>query len=518
MSEEALRYPIIPKPVSLEARSGYFVIDRETPIEAAPNAAWEAEYLQNRLNSATGTALPVTQTAAGSTGFIRLTLESTPASEGYRLDITTEGITIESSTKAGLFYGIQTLLQLCPPEIYAASAAALPINIPCAHIEDSPRFAWRGLMLDVSRHFMPLSFVKKMIDLAAMLKFSRFHLHLVDDQGWRIEIKKYPKLTQVGAFREKTMTGHLDTFWENPTYDDTPHGGYYEQDELRDLVAYAAERHIEIIPEIEMPGHAQAAIAAYPELGNLDHPIGVCTQWGIIEHIFNPSDETIAFLQDVLVEVMDIFPSQFIHIGGDEAVKKEWESSDLAQRRIRELGLKDEHELQSWFIRRMDDFLTSKGRRLVGWDEILEGGLAPNATVMSWRGEEGGIAAATAGHDVVMAPTTYTYLDHYQSRDRSNEPLAQGWYLPLERCYEYNPIPAELPKEAAHHVLGAQGQLWTEYMPTPERVEYMAFPRAVALAEAIWSSPADRDYDEFLSRLRVQLKRLDALGVVYRPL
>lgn len=509
---------VIPKPVRMTASPGVFVVREDTPIFSRVEAMPEAEFLRDRLHLSSGAAIDVRLAVDDLPDGIRFELDQTSGlpAEGYRLEIHSDFVVLRAPDRAGLFYAAQTFLQLCPPDIFAKTS--LPFEIPCVIIEDWPRFGWRGMMLDVARHFMPVPFVEKFIDLVAMHKMNRLHLHLVDDQGWRIEIRKYPRLAEVGAFRRKTMTGHLDGFWEKPAYDDIPHGGYYTQDELRGLVAYAKDRHIEILPEIEMPGHAQAAIAAYPELGNLDRPIEVCTHWGIIEHIFNPSEHTIAFLQDVLTEVMEIFPSEFIHIGGDEAVKKEWENSELARQRIRELGLKDEHELQSWFIGRMDKFLTCRGRRLVGWDEIIEGGLAENATVMSWRGEAGGIAAATAGHDVIMAPTTYTYFDHYQSLDRSSEPLAQGWHLPLDVAYRYDPLPAELPLEAAHHVLGAQGQLWTEYMPTPERVEYMAFPRMSALSEAVWSVRGERDFDEFLTRLRTHLQRLDALNVKYRPL
>jgi len=482
-------------------------------------AARETQYLANALTKAGLNLTVVEKYEENPTGSIALVIDTAGdlGDEGYRIDVRAEHVTIAAASTAGLFWGIQSFLQLCGPDILREGGAPATLSIPCVSIVDQPRFGWRGLMLDVARHFMPIEFLRKFVDLLALHKMNRLHLHIVDDQGWRVEIKKYPKLTSVGAFRDKTIAGHLEQFWKDNAYNHTPHGGFYTQDELRDLVAYAADRHITIIPEIEMPGHAQAAIAAYPELGNIDTPVDVCSHWGIIEHIFNPAESTITFLQDVLTEVMDIFPSKVIHIGGDEAVKNEWKASTFAQERIRELGLADEDELQSWFIRRMDDFLTSKGRRLIGWDEIIEGGLAANAMVMSWRGEAGGIEAAEAGHDVVMAPTTYTYFDHYQSRDRAAEPVAQGSFLPLEVVYHYDPIPAALPAHAAHRILGAQGQLWSEYLPTPERVEYMTFPRAAALAEAVWSTPA-RDYDDFLKRLRVHLTRLDALDVKYRPL
>jgi hexosaminidase len=397
----------------------------------------------------------------------------------------------------------------------SAPIGTLDWRIPCVEIEDIPRFGWRGAHLDVARHFMPKSFIKKFIDLLALHKLNTFHWHLTEDQGWRIEIKRYPRLTEVGAWRKETVVGHYRSV-ENPVYDGRPHGGFYTQEDISEIVAYAQERCINVIPEIEMPGHAQAAITAYPELGNTGRPAEVRTIWGISEEVFNVNETTIEFLQNVLTEVLELFPSEFIHIGGDECPKRQWRESPDAQARMRELGLADEEELQGYFIRRMDTFLTGRGRRLVGWDEILEGGLAPNATVMSWRGEDGGIAAAKAGHDVVMAPNIYTYLDYYQSEDWETEPLAIGGYVPLEKVYHYEPVPAALSAAEGRHVLGTQGQLWTEYMPDYRQVEYMAFPRLCALAEVAWTPPQHKDYGEFSSRLTAHLKRLDVLDVNYR--
>jgi hexosaminidase len=387
-------------------------------------------------------------------------------------------------------------------------------------IEDAPRFPWRGAHLDAGRHFMPTGFVKKFIDLLALHKMNTFHWHLTDDQGWRIEIKKYPKLTTVGAWRTESVIGRQQA-QRDPAqwkFDGEPHGGYYTQDDVREVVAYAKARHITIVPEIEMPGHAVAAIAAYPELGVTGESIPVATHWGIYDDILNADPATIGFMQDVLTEVMDLFPGPYIHIGGDEAAKAKWKASSRIQARIKELGAGDENGLQSWFIRQMDDFLTARGRRLIGWDEILEGGLAANATVMSWRGTKGGIAAAQAGHDVVMAPNSHTYFDYYQSRDTAAEPIAIGGFLPLETVYSYEPVPAEIDAEHAKHVLGAQGQLWTEYMRDPRRVEYMAFPRMSALSEVVWTPAAGKDYADFRARLETHLKRLKALDVNYRPL
>jgi len=425
-------------------------------------------------------------------------------------------VQVRAFQEPGLFYAIQSLRQLLPADVYRSAPVGTPEwRMPCVEIEDMPRFGWRGAHLDVCRHFMPKSFIKKFIDLLALHRMNTFHWHLTDDQGWRIEIKRYPRLTEVGAWRKESLVGHYRHSMENPIYDGKPHGGFYTQQDIREIVAYAQERFVNVLPEVEMPGHAQAAIAAYPELGNTGQPVEVDTKWGIRENVFNANESTIVFLQNVLEEVLALFPSEFIHVGGDECPKRQWRESPEAQARMRELGLANEDELQSYFIRRMDTFLTQKGRRLLGWDEILEGGLAPNATVMSWRGEEGGIAAAKAGHDVVMAPNTYTYLDYYQSEDREGEPLAIGGYVPLEKVYHYEPIPAALAREAAHHVLGAQGQLWSEYMPDYRQVEYMAYPRLCALAEVVWTPPQRKDYQEFLSRLAHHLKRLDALDVNY---
>ncbi len=338
--------------------------------------------------------------------------------------------------------------------------------MPCGTIEDRPRFGWRGMMLDCSRHFMPIEFIYQWIDLLAIHKMNVFHWHLTDDQGWRIEIKKYPKLTEIGAWRKETLIGHALSKQQH-RYDGTPHGGFYTQDQIRSVVKYAAARNVTVVPEIEMPGHSQAAIAAYRHLGNTAQPIDVWTSWGVNANILNVEESTIRFFQDVLTEVMELFPSPFIHIGGDEALKDQWKASPRAQARMAELGLKNEHELQSWFIRRMDEFLASRGRTLVGWDEILEGGLAPGAMVMSWRGEEGGIAAADAGHDVVMSPQQRVYFDHYQSENKDEEPLAIGGFTPIEHVYQYEPVPAAMDEKAAAHVQGAQAQLWTEYVPDP---------------------------------------------------
>ena len=505
---------IIPQTTSHEARAGAFTLSQDTVLVAQGGAVEEAEKLAARLRTSTGFSLPVQASAAGSA--ITLTLDASLTQlgdEGYTLDVTPDHIAMRAPKAAGLFYAGITLLQLLPPAVFS-SAPQLHVNwsVPSCHIEDQPRFRWRGMHLDVGRHFMPLEFIKRFIDLLALHKMNSFHWHLTEDQGWRLEIKKYPKLTEVGAWRKETRAGHEHN---QAGFDGTPHGGFYTQDEAREIVAYAAARHVNVVPEIEMPGHAQAAIAAYPELGNTGEQLEVWPQFGVNVHVVNVEESTVQFYQDVLREVLDIFPSQFIHVGGDECPKDEWRASERVQARMKELGLKDEHELQSWFIRRMDTFLNEHGRTLIGWDEILEGGLAANAVVMSWRGEEGGIAAAQAGHDAVMATSSHLYFDYYITEDRANEPLAIGGYLPLAKVYSYEPVSAQLSADEAKHVLGAQGQLWTEYLKTPAAVEYMAFPRLCALSEVVWSPREGRDFADFSRRLAVHLERLAMLGVNY---
>jgi hexosaminidase len=511
---------VIPKPVKLrEVKADDFVIDSGTIIIADKSLRAKARQLAGMLEPATGFELQIKERDLFSSNCIILKVDeslSRLGQEGYTLVVWPKKITITASDEKGLFYGFQTLRQLLPAEIFRqAKVLGVKWIVPAVDIEDYPRFQWRGLHLDACRYFMPKEFIKKYIDLIALHKMNRFHWHLTEDQGWRIEIKKYPKLTEVGAWRDETLIGH---YRDKPhKFDGKRHGGFYTQDDVREIVAYAAQRQVVVVPEIEMPGHAQAAIAAYPELGNTGKQLKVMTIWGVNPNIFNANEETILFMQDVLKEVMELFPSEFIHIGGDEAPKKQWEESAEAQARIKELGLKDEHELQSYFIKRMDTFLAEKGRRLVGWDEILEGGLAPGATVMSWRGEKGGITAAKAGHDVVMAPTTYTYFDYYQAEPKS-EPLAIGGLLPLRNVYNYNPIPSELSPEEAKHVLGAQAQVWTEYIPGPKKTEYMAFPRACALSEVVWTPHEKKDYKDFIKRMQEHGQRLDILDVNYRKL
>jgi hexosaminidase len=511
---------IIPRPAHLTPGTGTFQVGRETDIRVLHAGRQIGEQLADYLAPAMGWRLAVHTGGTPSGSEMVLVRDTTLrelGAEGYRLTVTAHRVTVRAPESAGLFYGIQTIRQLLPTDIYRdAPVGDTRWTMPAVTIEDAPRFAWRGAHLDVVRHFMPKEFVKKYIDLLALHKMNHFHWHLTDDQGWRIEIRKYPKLTDVGAWRKETMVPPYPRNGAAMKFDSTPTGGFYTQDDIREIVAYAAARHVTIVPEIEMPGHAVAAIAAYPELGMAGDTTTVATYWGVFSNILNPTDATVRFFQDVLTEVMELFPGEFIHVGGDEADKALWKASPEIQARIKALGLKDESELQSWFIQQMDKFLTAHGRRLIGWDEILEGGLAPGAAVMSWRGVSGGIAAARAGHDVVMAPTSHTYLDYYQSRDTQHEPIAIGGFLPMDTVYAFDPFPDSLQAQYRRHILGAQVQLWTEYIPTSRQAEYMAYPRTSAFSEVVWTPADERDYADFLRRLSVHEKRLDALDVNYR--
>lgn len=514
---------VIPLPTEFKQLEGQIELNDATTISYADAEAQSvAELLAQQLRPATGYPFPVHSGTEG-TILLELSADETLGSEGYQL-ISSDKIIIRAPSAAGLFYGAQTLRQLLPAEIFSAEQASATWIVPAVEIRDIPRFGWRGLHLDVGRFFMPKEDVLKFIDTMATLKLNIFHWHLTEDQGWRIEIKKYPKLTEVGAWRDGTVIGHMRQNRKKPNYDGIPHGGFYTQDEVREIVAYAAERHITIVPEIDMPGHMQAAIAAYPELGCIDTPVVVKKEWGISQTILNPEDSTVQFCKDVLTEVMELFPSEFIHIGGDEAKKNQWEKSPRIQELREQRGLKDMHEMQSWFIKQMDDFLIANGRRLIGWDEIAEGGLAENAAVMWWRGKAGRAGteiakkAAQDGHDIVIASNSHLYFDYYQSKDKKSEPLAIGNYLPLEEVYSFDPIMEGLNDEEAKRVLGAQGQLWREYMPTTEQVEYMAFPRACALAELVWLPEEQKDYSNFLERMKIQEQRFDAAGVNFRKI
>ena len=427
--------------------------------------------------------------------------------EGYKLKIQENNILIVSKNSKGAFYAVQSLLQLLP-----IKSNNLAIAIPCLELRDEPQFKYRGMHLDVGRHFFSIDFIKKYIDLIARLKMNTFHWHLTEDQGWRIEIKKYPKLQEIAAYRNETLVGHYND--QPHQFDGEKYGGFYTQEQIKEVVAYAQTRQVTIIPEIEMPGHSQAAIAAYPVLGCTGEQVEVATKWGVFDEVYCPKESTFKFLEDVIDEVVALFPGKYIHIGGDEAPKTNWKKCAHCQKLIKEKKLKNEHGLQSYFIARMEKYINSKGKQIIGWDEILEGGLAPNATVMSWRGTSGAIQAAKEGHDVILTPSSHCYFDHYQS-DNENEPLAIGGFLPLEKVYHFNPIPEELTKDESRYVQGAQGNVWTEYMQTEKQLEYMVFPRVVALSEVVWSSPENKNYTDFIGRLAQYQKRLDQLDVNY---
>ncbi|GAB3542537.1 glycoside hydrolase family 20 protein [Spirosoma fluminis] len=537
--QTSVRYAIIPRPAQLEPRTGEFVLSRTTTIripEALPELKAIADTLASQLNRVSGLGITVQnitkQTLPGNSIQFITSLDTTLGDEGYRIDATNQLITVDANKPQGFFYAVQTLYQLLPPAALrkepavgnqmpitsttasqAVNSSLQPFTIPACRIQDRPRYVYRGLHLDVARHFFPVAFIKKYIDLMALHKFNTFHWHLTDDQGWRIEIKKYPKLTQVGAQRRETIVGHYDEY-DPQVFDGKPYGGFYTQDEIREVVRYAAAKYITVVPEIELPGHALAALAAYPELGCSGGPYQVATKWGVFPDVFCPYEKTFTFLQDVLTEVMALFPGKYIHIGGDECPKETWRTSAFCQQLIKREKLKNEHGLQSYFITRIDKFVTSKGRRIIGWDEILEGGLSPNATVMSWRGTKGGIEAARQRHDVIMTPGQYCYFDHYQG-DPAQEPMAFGGSLPLSLVYSYNPTPANLSAAEAKHILGAQGNLWTEYIETPDQVEYMVWPRAAALAEVVWTSLNLKNYDDFTRRLLTHVERLVNLKVNY---
>ncbi|MFD5483043.1 beta-N-acetylhexosaminidase [Streptomyces hawaiiensis] len=513
---------LIPAPRRAVAGSGEVRLTRHSRLCADTAAEGVAHWLSAALRQATG--LPLREGRelddAGGDG-IGLRLDPGLGPEEYRLVSDRNGVLVEGGDAAGVFWGAQTLRQLLGPDAFrrAPLGRDRAWTVPYLTIEDAPRFRWRGLMLDVARHFMPKEGVLRYLDLMAAHKLNVFHFHLTDDQGWRVEIERYPRLTGIGSWRTRTKTGHR----ASPLWQDKPHGGYYTQDDIREIVAYAAERHITVVPEIDVPGHSQAAIAAYPELGNTDvidtTALSVWDTWGINPNVLAPTDNTLRFYEGVFEEVLGLFPSQFVHIGGDECPKDQWRRSESAQARIRELGLADEDQLQSWFIGHFDTWLAERGRRLIGWDEILEGGLAEGAAVSSWRGYAGGIAAARAGHDVVMCPEQHVYLDHRQDPG-PEEPVPIGWVRTLEDVYRFEPVPPELTPEEARHVLGTQANLWTEVMEDHARVDYQAFPRLAAFAEVAWSAlpaPAERDFAGFQRRMTAHYRRLDALGVAYRP-
>jgi hexosaminidase len=515
---------LIPAPLSARAwGEQVFTLDEDTTITAGPGVGNAGHWLREALRAATGLPLPEgrpgpPQRAAENSVELRHAHHLPP--EGYRISIRDNRALITGGDPAGAFWGAQTLRQLLGPDAYRrAPLRRTGWALPEAEIQDAPRFRWRGLMLDVARHFTAKDGVLRHLDLMAAHKLNVFHFHLTDDQGWRVEIKRYPRLTEIGSWRARTRFGHR----ASPLWEEKPHGGYYTQDDIREIVAYAAERHITVVPEIDVPGHSQAAIAAYPELGNTDvidtTTLSVWDDWGINPNVLAPTYNTLRFYEGVFEEVLELFPSEFVHVGGDECPKDQWRASPAAQARIKELGLAGEDELQAWFIGHFAEWLSARGRRLIGWDEILEGGAAPGAAVSSWRGYAGGIAAARAGHDVVMCPEQQVYLDHRQAPG-DDEPVPIGYVRTLEDVYRFEPVPPELDEEQARHVLGTQANVWTEVTEDPARIDYQTYPRLAAFAEVAWSrlpAPPERDFAGFERRMAAHYRRLDALGVAYRP-
>ncbi len=494
-------YEVVPMPLEINTtqQASFLLKSGVTVYYPAGNEKMQrnAEFLASYVKAQTGIELQV-QAGEGGKGCIVLQLGlANDNPEAYQLKVDASQVVISSPSEAGVFYGIQTLRKAVDV------AEGSNVELPAVEIKDQPRFGYRGMMLDVGRHFFSMDEIKTYIDMMALHNINRFHWHLSEDQGWRIEIKKYPKLTEIGSMRKETVIGH-----NSGKYDGKPYGGFYTQEQAKEIVAYAAERYITVIPEIDLPGHMQAALAAYPELGCTGGPYEVWTQWGVSDNVLCAgNDQTIQFIKDVLAEIVEIFPSEYIHVGGDECPKVKWSTCPKCQARIKALGLKSdnkhtkEERLQSYVIHEAEEFLNSKGRKMIGWDETLEGGLAPNATVMSWRGEAGGIEAAKQHHDVVMTPNTYLYFDYYQSKDTETEPMAIGGYLPIERVYSYEPMPKSLSPEEQKYIVGVQANLWTEYIPDFKQVQYMVLPRMAALSESQWCAPEKKNYEAFLQRV-----------------
>ena len=494
-------YEVVPMPLEINTtqQASFLLKSGVTVYYPAGNEKMQrnAEFLASYVKAQTGIELQV-QAGEGGKGGIVLQLGLTNDNpEAYQLKVDANQVVISSPSEAGVFYGIQTLRKAVDV------AEGSNVELPAVEIKDQPRFGYRGMMLDVGRHFFSMDEIKTYIDMMALHNINRFHWHLSEDQGWRIEIKKYPKLTEIGSMRKETVIGH-----NSGKYDGKPYGGFYTQEQAKEIVAYAAERYITVIPEIDLPGHMQAALAAYPELGCTGGPYEVWTQWGVSDNVLCAgNDQTIQFIKDVLAEIVEIFPSEYIHVGGDECPKVKWSTCPKCQARIKALGLKSdnkhtkEERLQSYVIHEAEEFLNSKGRKMIGWDETLEGGLAPNATVMSWRGEAGGSEAAKQHHDVVMTPNTYLYFDYYQSKDTETEPMAIGGYLPIERVYSYEPMPKSLSPEEQKYIVGVQANLWTEYIPDFKQVQYMVLPRMAALSESQWCAPEKKNYEAFLQRV-----------------
>ncbi len=495
---------VIPAPLQVSRTDGAFSIPEEWSISIPPGseeAKLVKDYFAESFNVIEGNEVQP---------LLNLELCDTLPHEAYRMTIDNEGVVIQSSKSgSGWFYGIQTLIQL----LLHSDSASLQGMV----IEDQPRFPWRGAMMDHGRWFLGKEETLRFIDLMALYKLNVLHLHLTDDQGWRIEIDRYPRLTEVGSKRPYTQIGHSDDSVD-ATFDGVPHGGFFTKDDIREILDYARSRFITVVPEIEMPGHASAALAAYPEYScGLGKTYIVQPEFDVFDEVFCPTDSTLAFLRAVLDEVIDLFPSDYIHIGGDECPKKAWKVCEKCQKRIHDLGLEDEDQLQSWMISEISRHVASRGRHIIGWDEILEGGIAPDATVMSWRGIKGGISAAMQSHQAIMTPQAYCYLDYYQE-DPATAPLAMGGFTPLDSVYLYEPVPHDIPDSLRHFIIGIQGNVWGEYIPDSPKFEYMAFPRLIALSEVAWSSRERKSLDSFHRRLRKEYKRLDSLGIkAFRP-
>ena len=517
-SDNKNTYAIIPAPVSLVPMNGSFTFSKKSKIILSVinnETKLAADYLALLIKNPTGLSIPVEEGSKSISRSVFMSFDSSIVnSEGYVLKITPDIIDIKAKSAVGMFYAVQTIRQLLPVEVENGKIIkGLVLSVPACEIKDEPGFVYRGMHLDVGRHLFPVAYIKRYIDMMALHKMNTFHWHLTEDQGWRIEIKKYPRLTKIGGFRKETLVGSGN---EKPqVFDGKPYGGFYTQEEVKDIVAYAKSKFITIIPEIEMPGHSSAALAAYPEFSCTGGPIEVATKWGVFPDVYCAGKEaTFNFLEDILSEVIDLFPGKYIHIGGDECPKDRWEKCQDCQNRIKKEGLKDEKELQSYFTSRIEKFLISKNRKLIGWDEILEGGLAPEATVMSWRGIDGGIEAARQKHDVIMSPYNDVYLYIYQCEPKG-QPLAASGYLPLEKVYSFNPLPDKLNKEEQKYILGLEGCLWAEFVNSPELLEYMVYPRMFAIAETGWTPASGKDFKGFLSRLEIVKKRYDAIGINY---
>lgn len=507
----------MPVPLKISRERGTFALRSSTRILVQPATKKVGEYLAERLRQATGYSFEIRtqEHPEMRSGSIVLELWGGMGEEHYTMQMRPNSILIRAAGTAGVFYGAQTLLQLFPPQIFGSSPSqGIRWVAPCVNIEDEPRFPWRGALLDVARHFFNKQEVKRFIDELALHKINVLQLHLTDDQGWRVEIKTHPKLTEMGAWR-KSIGFNLNPNSSTAYGPDGRYGGFYSQEDIRELVAYAQSRQVTILPEIEMPGHASAALTAYPNLSCSGGPYSTDMSAGVFPGVFCASNEdTYKFIDEVLTEIAAMFPGKYIHIGGDEVTKENWHNCPKCQALMQREGLKNEHELQSYFIRRIEKIVNAKGRSLIGWSEIREGGLAQNATVMDWIG--GAVEAASAGHKVIMSPTSHCYLDYYQSRNRTNEPPAIGGFIPLKTVYSFEPIPSGLDPKYQDLILGAQGNIWTEYISNLKHVEYMTFPRLCALAEATWSAPKFRDWDDFVQRLETHSRRLEAAGINYR--